>query len=116
MHLEFHQLDRRWEHLRVRQPHLQRRLMASLAESGQQTPMVVVLSPDHRDRYLCLFGRGPGAEAARLTGTLLAGVSGADPLTFCAVLLVFGFVALIAGAVPGRRAMRVAPMQALRWA
>jgi len=56
MQLEFHQLDRRWEHLRVRQPHLQRRLMASLAESGQQTPIVVVLSPDHRDHYLVIDG------------------------------------------------------------
>ena len=42
MQLEFHQLDRRWEHLRVREPHRQRRLLASLAESGQQTPIVVV--------------------------------------------------------------------------
>src|SRR5216117_1893738 len=56
MQLEFHQLDRRWEHLRVRQPHRQRRLMASLAESGQQTPIVVVLSPDQRDRYLVIDG------------------------------------------------------------
>jgi ParB family chromosome partitioning protein len=56
MQLEFHQLDRRWEHLRARQPHLQRRLLASLAESGQQTPIVVVLSPDHRDRYLVIDG------------------------------------------------------------
>src|ERR1019366_3559484 len=56
MQLEFHQLDRRWEHLRVRQPHRQRRLMASLAESGQQTPIVVVLSPDHRDRYMVIDG------------------------------------------------------------
>jgi len=56
MQLEFHQLDRRWEHLRVRRPHRQRRLMASLAESGQQTPIVVVLSPDHRDRYLVIDG------------------------------------------------------------
>ena len=56
MQLEFHQLDRRWEHLRVRQPHRQRRLMASLAESGQQTPIVVVVSPDHRDRYLVIDG------------------------------------------------------------
>jgi len=56
MQLEFHQLDRRWEHLRVRQPHRQRRLLASLAESGQQTPIVVVLSPDHRDRYLVIDG------------------------------------------------------------
>ena len=42
MQLEFHQLDRRWEHLRVRHPERQRRLLASLAESGQQTPIVVV--------------------------------------------------------------------------
>src|ERR1022692_4647362 len=54
--LEFHQLDRRWEHLRVRQPHLQRRLLASLAESGQQTPIVVVVSPDYRDRHLVIDG------------------------------------------------------------
>jgi ParB/RepB/Spo0J family partition protein len=56
MQLEFHQLDRRWEHLRVRPPHRQRRLMASLADSGQQTPIVVVLSPDQRDRYLVIDG------------------------------------------------------------
>jgi ParB family transcriptional regulator, chromosome partitioning protein len=56
MQLEFHQLDRRWEHLRVRQPRLQRCLLASLAESGQQTPIVVVLSADHRDRYLVIDG------------------------------------------------------------
>ena len=42
MQLEFHQLDRRWEHLRVREPHRQRQLMGSLAEGGQQTPIVVV--------------------------------------------------------------------------
>lgn len=56
MQLEFHQLDRRWEHLRVRQPHRQRHLMASLAESGQQTPIVVVLSPGHPERYLVIDG------------------------------------------------------------
>ena len=56
MQLEFHQLDRRWEHLRVRQPRRQRQLMASLAESGQQTPIVVVLCPEHQDRYLVIDG------------------------------------------------------------
>ena len=40
--LEFHQLDRRYEHLRVRNRQRLRRLLASLAESGQQTPIVVV--------------------------------------------------------------------------
>jgi ParB family transcriptional regulator, chromosome partitioning protein len=56
MRLEFHQLDRRWEHLRVREPHRQRRLLASLAESGQQTPIVVVRSQDNCERYLVIDG------------------------------------------------------------
>ena len=56
MRLEFHQLDRRWEHLRVREPHRQRRLMASLADSGQQTPIVVVLSQDNGGRYVVIDG------------------------------------------------------------
>jgi ParB family chromosome partitioning protein len=56
MQLEFHQLDRRWQHLRVREPHRQRRLLASLAESGQQTPIVVVVSPDIPGLYLVIDG------------------------------------------------------------
>ena len=55
MQLEFHQLDRRWEHLQVRQPRLQRHLLASLAESGQQTPIVVVAA-SQPDRYLVIDG------------------------------------------------------------
>jgi len=56
MQLEFHQLDRRWEYLRVRQPQRQRRLLASLAESGQQTPIVVIACPDQPGRYLVIDG------------------------------------------------------------
>jgi len=56
MQLELHQLDRRWEHLRVRDPIRQRRLLASLADSGQQTPIVVVASQDNRERYLVIDG------------------------------------------------------------
>jgi ParB family chromosome partitioning protein len=56
MQLEFHQLDRRWAHWRVREPHRQRRLLASLADSGQQTPIVVVVSQDNRERYLVIDG------------------------------------------------------------
>ena len=55
MQLEFHQLDRRWEQLRVREPHRQRRLLASLADSGQQTPIVVVTAGP-ADRYLVIDG------------------------------------------------------------
>jgi ParB/RepB/Spo0J family partition protein len=57
MQLEFHQLDRRWEHLRVRHPARQRRLLASLAEVGQQTPIVVVVAAEGQtDRYLVIDG------------------------------------------------------------
>ena len=56
MRLEFHQLDRRWEHLRVRHPARQRRLLASLAESGQQTPIVVVAAEGEADRYVVIDG------------------------------------------------------------
>jgi len=63
---------------------------------------------------VCL-GAGMALASAGFTGTLLAGVSGSDPLTFCAVLFLFGCVALIASAVPVRRAIRVDPIQALHW-
>ena len=56
MQLEFHQLDRRWEHLRVRHATRQRRLLASLAESGQQTPIVVVAAEGQADRYVVIDG------------------------------------------------------------
>jgi ParB/RepB/Spo0J family partition protein len=56
MQLEFHQLDRRWEHLRVRHPARQRRLLASLAEVGQQTPIVVVAAESQADRYVVIDG------------------------------------------------------------
>lgn len=49
MQLEFQQLDRRYEHLRTRNPRRERRLLASLSESGQQVPIVVVQGsePEH---------------------------------------------------------------------
>jgi ParB family chromosome partitioning protein len=53
MRLEFHQLDRRLESLRVRHPARQRRLIASLAESGQQTPIIVI---ETDGRYLVIDG------------------------------------------------------------
>src|SRR6202166_4445074 len=56
MQLDFHQLDSRWEHLRVRHPARQRRLLASLADSGQQTPIVVVAAEGLADRYVVIDG------------------------------------------------------------
>jgi ParB/RepB/Spo0J family partition protein len=60
MDLEFHQLDLRYDRLRVRQPERERRLLASLADAGQQMPIVVVTSAsvyvvvDGHKRVRCL--------------------------------------------------------------
>src|ERR1700675_552900 len=56
MQLEVHQLDRHWEHLRVRHAARQRRLLASLAEVGQQTPIVVVAIEGQAERYVVIDG------------------------------------------------------------
>ena len=71
MDLEFHQLDRRYEDLRQRRPEPERRLLASLAEQGQQMPMVVVkaqgsyLVIDGFKRLRCL--QRLGADTVRAT-------------------------------------------------
>ena len=70
MQLEFHHLDRRWEHLRVCEPHRQRRLLASLAESGQQKPIVVVAAGPP-DRYLVIDGHKSNGHLMFLFGEAL---------------------------------------------
>jgi ParB family transcriptional regulator, chromosome partitioning protein len=42
VNVELHQLDLRYERLRTRKPETERKLVASLAEIGQQVPVVVV--------------------------------------------------------------------------
>ena len=42
MNVEFHQLDLRYEKLRTHKPEAERKLVGSLAEIGQQVPVVVV--------------------------------------------------------------------------
>lgn len=54
--LEFHQLDLRFAHLRVKRPERQRRLLASLADAGQQVPIVVVAVAGEPDRYRVIDG------------------------------------------------------------
>jgi len=74
MQLEFHQLDRRWEHLRVRHPARQRRLLASLAEAGQQTPIVVVAAEGSADRYVVIDGHKRIAALQQLGRDTVAAV------------------------------------------
>src|SRR6516164_11860167 len=53
--LEFHQLELRYERLRIVRPEQERRLLASLAEVGQQVPIVVV-KDSAADRYVVIDG------------------------------------------------------------
>ena len=80
MELEFQQLDLRYARLRRRQPARERRLLASLADVGQQTPIVVVITNAayvvvdghkrvrclrwlHRDTVIAVVWDMPEAEA-----------------------------------------------------
>ena len=55
MELDLHQLDLRYEKLRRRDPRRERQLVASLAEVGQQMP-IIVLPADAADRYVLVDG------------------------------------------------------------
>lgn len=55
MDLEFHQLELRYERLRVIRQEQERRLLASLAEVGQQVPIVVVKDPQD-GRFVVIDG------------------------------------------------------------
>ncbi len=56
MELEFHQLDLRYESLRVRRALMERQLLGSLSESGQQIPIVVVAVAEEPGRYAVIDG------------------------------------------------------------
>lgn len=59
-------------------------------------------------------GVGGGLVASRLLASMLFGVSGLDPLTYGAVILLLVAVALLAAWEPARRAAGVSPSIALR--
>ena len=62
-----------------------------------------------------VLGLGLSFGVTRFLNSLLLGVSSTDALTFVAVALVLSGVVLVACFIPARRAMRVDPMQALRY-
>lgn len=55
MDVELHQLDLRYEKLRAHKPAAERRLLASLADVGQQVPVVVVAA-EEPDRFVLVDG------------------------------------------------------------
>ncbi len=61
-----------------------------------------------------LIGSAVTLSVARAVASMLAGIGPADPVAFGAAALFLALVALIAGALPARRATRIDPVDALR--
>jgi putative ABC transport system permease protein len=62
-----------------------------------------------------LFGIGIGLAVARLIASLLYGVSAYDPITFIAIAALVVVVAFVACYLPALRAVKVDPLEALRY-
>jgi predicted permease len=61
-----------------------------------------------------LIGLGIALAVSRALSSLLVGVGASDPMTYTSVAALLGGLALLAGYIPARRAMRVDAMVALR--
>jgi ABC-type antimicrobial peptide transport system permease subunit len=62
-----------------------------------------------------VIGLAVATAATRLISSMLFGVKSTDPLAISVAIAVMLTVALLAGYLPSRRAMKVDPMQALRY-
>jgi MacB-like periplasmic core domain/FtsX-like permease family len=61
-----------------------------------------------------ILGLAGALGITRVVANFLVGVSPADPLTFGAIVVIFGFVAVAASWLPARRASRLDPIDAIR--
>jgi ParB family chromosome partitioning protein len=71
VNLELHQLDLRYEPLRMRKPEAERKLLASLADIGQQVPVVVVRA-ETPERFVLVDGYKRVRALRRLGQDLVA--------------------------------------------
>lgn len=79
---------------------------------------VVMMVPGHGLSLVAigsLIGLTVATGASRLLRSLLFGVQALDPLTFGASALLFAAIGFIACVVPARRAVRINPIDALRY-
>jgi putative ABC transport system permease protein len=99
----------------------------TVSQRTREIGVRVALGADHRDILRLVLGQGlrltalglvvglpVGLGLSRVMASLLVGVSPTDPLTFTVVPVTLGLVALLATAVPARRAARCDPAVVLR--
>jgi putative ABC transport system permease protein len=102
-------------------------LSYTVAQRTREIGIRMALGADQRNVRTLVVGQGAvlaGAGLAigllgafaltRVLSTLLYGIGATDPVTFGAVALLLGGVALLASYFPARRATRVSPVEALR--
>jgi ABC-type antimicrobial peptide transport system permease subunit len=61
-----------------------------------------------------VIGLAGAFAITRVMASLLVGVNPTDPITFLAIVILFGLIALTASWIPARRASRLDPMAAIR--
>ena len=91
-------------------------LAVRLAVGASPTNVLCLVLRQGLDMTLlgAVVGLGGAIAARRLTSGLLFGISATDPVTLVGAALFLLVVALMASVIPGARAMRIHPMQALR--
>jgi len=100
----------------------------SVAQRTREIGIRIALGASHSDILRTVLGRGTmlttigvaiGVAASfaltRLMSSLLFGVSATDPVTFISVSALLVVVSLLASYIPARRAMKVDPIEALRY-
>jgi ABC-type antimicrobial peptide transport system permease subunit len=61
-----------------------------------------------------VIGLAGAFAITRVMASLLVGVNPTDPVTFAAIVILFGLIALTASWIPARRASRLDPIAAIR--
>lgn len=101
---------------------------SSVRQSTREIGLRLALGAPHRHLMRSVVGRGIRLAAlglivgllgslalARLISNLLTGVSPTDPLTYAVVSILLLGITVMASLVPARRAIRIDPMDALRY-
>jgi predicted permease len=93
-----------------------REIGVRMALGAQQLDVLRLVMKDGAQMTLVglIIGLAGSLWLTRLMRSMLFGVKPGDPLTFAAVALLLGAIAMFACYVPARRAMKVDPIEALR--